>query len=500
MIVIKNESTKSQNKSIKINDNLVSNIYLDITYPINYIFQYLTDNNFINLRKIKAFVGINILGMIILNSLVLFALAFLRHPLLAYNYKCVDLFTNSLSICTIKNFCYNCKSDYFTKERQDKCNFSCFDNIEQCVQLFKNETDKPRTLTTINTMNSKYNNLYFETNNKVITFFHGSNELCVIYSFLIVQFSFIIIGLILGDITLGILADKYGKRMVIIISSTILLTLLIGLTLASFLLITPAYVDNLLQNSHYTITPIQVLLGFTVIPINNLLIIHSLEIYHNISNLRILHGVINVNFALASLVMKFSIDYFTHYKYIFVFLTTSFTVFFILFVVLVPESARFYSERNDYENVKVFFEIIKSNSNLLKENEFGDDFVVSEITFFNSLIEVIENDEVKSKFDDKSQINMEARKAVLNLDLNNKGDGVGGVKDLWYSNKNISNILNNHKNDIFSQILHNNALENGEKIEKDGEVRKIDKLDRIENVFFNEEVKEEAKVDTEETI
>ena len=92
--------------------------------------------------------------------------------------------------------------------------------------------------------------------------------------------------MILGDFILGFLSDKYGKRIILFLT-------LIFISLASFYLLSPEYVDSLLTSNRFLFTPILFVLGFILMPIHNSLIILTTELFNNISNIRMLYGFLN---------------------------------------------------------------------------------------------------------------------------------------------------------------------------------------------------------------
>jgi hypothetical protein len=387
--------------------------YIDITFSCDYIYQFMFENKIIS-RKFQNITLIFTYCSLIISTLtVLFFMGFIQPPYEIYEYSCYDIKTDSYEACTYRNFCI-CES-------YTNCVITCFDSDEDvCRAVFMQQTK--HNINDLFTTKNFGNQIYLKFNmiGSLGLFDNIETDYCYLIHYTVKMFLIFFIGAFSGDISVGIITDRFGKRLLIIISAVFLF--LIKLTMAIRLFLIELSIELFPFFIFWYL--ISFLLGFFIYPFRSMLL---KLFYENYGDTNYLHGINGFLHSYMGFVILFYFIFktvFYSYNYFLLFCCVYYIVFIIVFLIYFTETPRYYSERRDMFSKKKCFEKMLDKLLVVRKKENGEvEKFYKVFKFFDSNIEKIYNEQIVDKQLDTEEIDkfQEERKFMVDA-FKNEGN------------------------------------------------------------------------------
>lgn len=334
--------------------------FLDIALSCDNMFQYIYEKKFLNKRYYYTLAILTFVTLIVnyLSGYVLFGL--FRMPDKAYRYECFSLNNFVYQNCTYRDVCDG--------QEEPRVNV-CYDSRSNCRETFISSYKKSKINWLNLNSNSNHINVRFIIDYSEITLFNRvDSDYCQTKNYSILLVIFLFLGGSLGLFTSGILADYFGKRIVIIwvgISLILENAVIIGVSRYSVS-------DFPSITQFFTIWSfISFFSGLSLYALEYLVFLNFMEFYPDSKSLKNINAYFHSQFAITN--MSFVLLN-TYLKNLFIFHYVSlcfFGVFVTLFYFYFVENPRFYSERRDYEmKMKSFMKVIQKV--LVKKGEINE--------------------------------------------------------------------------------------------------------------------------------
>jgi MFS family permease len=410
-IRIKNNRKKLSKKS-KVNqlkNDIIIPIkteYIDITFSCDYIYQYMFENQIIS-KKFQYITTIfTYLSIFISTLTVAVFFSYILPPYDLYKYTCYDIKTDTFIQCSYRNFCI---CDTFTD-----CVIACYDNDDKvCKEKFLSKTKlKSQKLFSSKNFGDQIYIKFTQEGTNLNLFSAIETDYCLSLFYTALILCLFFTGAIIGEITMGLISDRYGKRIPILTSAIFLL--IINIVMILRLLLATYSTDVFPYFVFWYI--IAFILGFFIYPFKSMML---KMFYENYGDTNYLHGI---NGLMHSYIGFVNLFYFLFkavmhtYNYFLVFSVIYYIIFIIVFLTYFTESPRFYSERRDTAEKKKCFEKMLDKLLVIRKTDSGEvEKYYKVFKFYDSNIEKIYHEQVVDRQLDTEEINkfQEERKVYL---------------------------------------------------------------------------------------
>lgn len=400
---------KKQIESITKHEIFVKKIKIikdqvDINAKCTFLQNYIYERKFYKKNYLIIVFLICYLGILTTNTNILIFLSSIRDPMSVYKSKCYNLITNKYFKPIYRNICI-CN-------QIENCVRTCYGEKSQCEKKF--HIDDNKNLTNLKKFKGNKVLVNFEKKDNVKSsiFTNEKYAYCEIQQWIIFILIFFFLGGLFGDLIWSILADLYGKRVVIIIISNIQLATSIFISM-----------NNLFNTNIEKISEISIffcifgfLFGCSSFPLISLLYTYLLEIFPSTFGYYSLNTIITTYQAFSwiiALIFSFTLSDILIFYYIFSFLGVFFVFFFIKYC---KESPRYYTERQDLSQKEKYFkevtEMVLYKHIKNKKGEFKE-LIINKEMLMKSLVNQERRKEKGNKDEKKKKAKLKPSKFVF---------------------------------------------------------------------------------------
>ena len=338
---IEDKNKKYQKKDkikLELSDKVKKQVDVYINHPVNDIYKMASRNNILN-NMYSVYFLIVLIFSIFFTIFDMQLITYLRPVNLTNTIKCYDVIFNSFSYC-IYDYYHFCHS---SSENDISSTILCNQtSINECISYFKYQNNKISKNTVISHKN--YIKIFDDNQEANSLLQYSGNHYCESYSIISISLTLFGIGGAIGFFLFGILSDVYGKKMMIIICSILSFIFGIGFIFLDY---------YKLQDEHFTVLKICWIInyfniGFSFLPFQNLLHLYILELSPLTNKIKILNSVLYLKYFIGFWFFQLYSKITSKYFYGFCIYTVLMFIFILVFIILFPETPRYYSEKQDY--------------------------------------------------------------------------------------------------------------------------------------------------------